>query len=960
MTALEQLFLDVVNLSLTASWVIAVVLLLRFVFKPVPKKYGCLLWFVVLFRLLCAVTLESEFSLVPQHEEVKYENVYTTPQVETNSEPVNNVLNQTVNPALEQTSAPNPMGSVNPLQVYIFMAAWIWIIGIAVLCSYTLISWVRLRHQLAESIPDGGNVYVSDAITSPFVFGIVKPKIYLPYGLEDDEHRWVLLHEQSHIARRDYLVKPLFWIAVIVHWMNPLVWLAWFCFGRDLELACDERATASMNGNEKWNYSNTLLALAAEKRTFECPVAFSNNGVRQRIERILKYKQLPKVIIGVVIAMLMVCGVGLLFDNNYDTMLDYEQQFMEEDYTIDQIGIMWGSVSTMIKDEQEIARLKEKIDRLQVKATGLQSRNLAEWGGMVSFYDEMGNNLSNSFTFYPDCRTISQLLDLRVHNPEQLKNVLYPYCKEAMKEHPETTFYADLNRDGTPEIIIINRAIFAVYKQDGTILMSHGMTAVENESQNYFLCQQGNKDYLLYFSCAVTDNLCEYQWQLFDFDWRGEKRIKDEAQISFSLQPEQYRFDIDAIQKFIEDTNDVMDLARLLASVEKDRKVFWTVDELELRTAESYCSWWLEDTTAYRQLTAAEQNSLSLYDKLWLKQNELYYQNGKELLQWWLAKYYSFDDNKQVLVNPELVNIDGKTCVSFEWRWKSDDTPIGGQLIGKYAISPLHEGTKDSRTYYHYVDTAWKTIEQISQPIDMAQLADKWAKTYAERDGKERYNMLSRFWQDRVNQNEANEVDTSWLPFWGDNKESLSLGGSSPWVESWQTKTWVHTVGSVDRYMAEITYDMTDSSGETYIYAETIEFFAEDGVWKVTDCDIVIELMSTEIYQEIQKIVTALENGHETWRLNQQEVVLRFAQDYLGLAEGKIRAAGANRFYYEVDGQTPIRIHLYQPAINQQISGGDFWAVRAYEYPDMSQYGTDGTRFYDVRENAWASLHIRE
>ena len=123
---LEQIFLEAFNISLTAGWVIAVVLLLRALLKPVPKKYVCLLWFVVLFRLLCPVTLESEFSLVPQHEEVKYEIVYTTPQVETNSEPVNNVLNQTVNPALEQASAPNPMGSVNPLQVYIFIAAWIW------------------------------------------------------------------------------------------------------------------------------------------------------------------------------------------------------------------------------------------------------------------------------------------------------------------------------------------------------------------------------------------------------------------------------------------------------------------------------------------------------------------------------------------------------------------------------------------------------------------------------------------------------------------------------------------------------------------------------------------------------------------------------------------------------------------------------------------------------------------
>lgn len=151
MTALEQLFLDVVNLSVTASWVIAVVLLMRLILKPVPKKYVCLLWLVVLFRLFCPVTLESEFSLVPQHEEIKYEIVYTTPKIEMPSESVNAVANQTVNPILEQTSAPNPQGSVNPLQVYIFLAAWLWVMGMAALCGYTLFSWGKMASSVSRS-----------------------------------------------------------------------------------------------------------------------------------------------------------------------------------------------------------------------------------------------------------------------------------------------------------------------------------------------------------------------------------------------------------------------------------------------------------------------------------------------------------------------------------------------------------------------------------------------------------------------------------------------------------------------------------------------------------------------------------------------------------------------------------------------------------------------------------------
>lgn len=139
---MDDIFLDVVNLSLTASWVIMVVLLLRLLLRPVPKKYVCLLWLVVLFRLLCPVTLEAEFSLVPQHQPVQPEIVYTTPQVQTAAEPINHIADETINPILAQASAPNPLGSVNPLQIYLFLAAHLWILGIVVLLGYTLVRWL--------------------------------------------------------------------------------------------------------------------------------------------------------------------------------------------------------------------------------------------------------------------------------------------------------------------------------------------------------------------------------------------------------------------------------------------------------------------------------------------------------------------------------------------------------------------------------------------------------------------------------------------------------------------------------------------------------------------------------------------------------------------------------------------------------------------------------------------------
>ena len=648
---MEQIFLDVVNLSLTASWVIAIVLLLRFVLKPVPKKYVCLLWFVVLFRLLCPVTLESEFSLVPQYEEVKYEIVYTTPQVKTESEPVNNVLNQTVNPVLEQTSAPNPMGSVNPLQVYIFMAAWIWIIGIAVLCSYTLISWVRLRHQLAESIPDGGNVYVSDAITSPFVFGIVKPKIYLPYGLEDDEHRWVLLHEQSHIARRDYLVKPLFWIAVIVHWMNPLVWLAWFCFGRDLELACDERATVSMNGNEKWNYSNTLLALAAEKRTFECPVAFSNNGVRQRIERILKYKQLPKVIIGIVIAVLMVCGVGLVLNPKpVMTLGEYRPSLLQQHEENDYITIEWGSMTVRISDPVQVEELKAQLADVQVKKSSVQS-DIWEMGGQIILpYEKNGEDgtMQSQITINPDCSIIYGGDDLEVMKPNVLEYILWKYCRSATNQYPNTTFYADLNHDGTDEYIVINvdewesvdRVRMAVYEDDGRILFNREVYSTHAGWNNYFLYTKDGKDYLLQFMPTMYQGNAAYSWYMMDFDRSGKLRIVDEERIEFSVNPEQfYEFDVEAILKFMEGAERVIRPSMLLVSTEDGELEYSTVNQPHTRTAESYLRSWLDDTPSALNMGMDTWNTLSLAEQLYNYEYDLQEAARYHLARAWAETY---------------------------------------------------------------------------------------------------------------------------------------------------------------------------------------------------------------------------------------------------------------------------------------------------------------------------------
>ncbi len=972
MTALEQLFLDIVNLSLTASWVIAIVLLLRFVLKPVPKKYVCLLWFVVLFRLLCPVTLESEFSLVPPHEEVKYEIVYTTPQVETNSEPVNTVLNQTVNPVLEQNSAPNPMGSVNPLQVYIFMAAWLWVIGIAVLCGYTLISWVRLRHQLAESVPDGENIYLSDTITSPFVFGIVKPKIYLPYGLEDDERRWVLLHEQSHIARKDFIVKPLFWIAVIVHWMNPFVWIAWFCFGRDLELACDERATAAMNKNEKWNYSNTLLNLAVEKRSIKCPVAFSNNGVRQRIERILKQKQLPKVIIGVVLIVLMICGVGLILNPaEVYKLSDFEPKLVKEyPEGISNIKIQYGAIEAPMYSEYDKAEARNEfrnqlanLNVTKAKETDFPFTNtMISFMGMLEYgYDSerdmmYGSSEGCELVISDDFTTIFAKDTLKVKNPDALKELILSYCNEAKTRYQQTTFYADLNHDGTDETIILNKGNWSsmdevrlgVYQDDGTLLYSDSLYAAHAGWNNYFLYTKDGKDYLLQFMPTMYQGNAAYSWYMMDFDRSGKLRIVDEERIEFSVNPEQfYEFDVDAIYAFLQETENMLNDATLLVSVEDGELLYSTVQKPN-RIGVSYYLYWLN-----------EAKGDTLEQKLYAYQQQVYYERPEYLLLQWLAEKQGFDETAHYLDNPKLIEIDGEHSVSFEWKQKSDN-----RLIGIYGISTMD--TDDGmdvdagRNFYQYdmANDKWLFVQNTIEQAKVEDIANSWAQTYAERDGQTRYNLLSDSLQRNIDGNNADATEADWMPYWTENKETLVLGGSSPWVQSWK----IEMSTKENSYVADIIYTMTDSTGEHYFYGEQIQIALHDGITKVTSCEETIVLQTAAIYEQVKEILENLQNGHESWRLEPVDVVVAFVHDYLQLSDGKVRVADANKnaYYYEIDGEQPVCIYLYQPVSNQDISGCDFWAVKAYEYPDMSQYGTDGTRFYDVQLNKWASLHIKE
>ncbi len=261
----------------------------RFVFKKAPKWINCALWALVGVRLLCPLSFESVLSLIPSTETVP-------PNIAQSDLPAINsgisAVNQAVNPIISQNLAPDYTESVNPMQVVTAVASVIWLVGVAALLIYSLVSYVRIRRKVKVSMPLGGNVLLCDGVSSPFILGIFKPKIYLPSAMPEEQRQYVIAHEKAHLKRRDHWWKPLGFFILTVYWFNPLIWVGYVLLCRDIELACDERVIKAMGEESKKSYSEALLSCSIPRRMIgACPVAFGEVGVKDRVKNVLSYKK---------------------------------------------------------------------------------------------------------------------------------------------------------------------------------------------------------------------------------------------------------------------------------------------------------------------------------------------------------------------------------------------------------------------------------------------------------------------------------------------------------------------------------------------------------------------------------------------------------------------------------------------------------------------------------------------
>lgn len=300
---MTELFLRIVNTSVSAGWVVLAVLLLRLCLKKAPKWVNVLLWGIVAARMVFPFSIESVLSLIPSAETISPTIMMEQlPSIQTGVP----ALNHVINPALGSSLAPAPGASANPLQIWIPVLTGLWLFGIAALFLYSAVSYWRLRRKVCEAVILRDNIYQSENVCSPFVLGLIRPKIYLPYHMDSREMDYVIAHEQTHIRRRDHWWKPLGFLLLTIHWFNPLMWLSYILLCRDIELACDEKVISGMGREQRGDYTQALVACSVSRRSIAaCPLAFDEVGVKERVKSVMNYK---KPAFWIVLASVAVCA----------------------------------------------------------------------------------------------------------------------------------------------------------------------------------------------------------------------------------------------------------------------------------------------------------------------------------------------------------------------------------------------------------------------------------------------------------------------------------------------------------------------------------------------------------------------------------------------------------------------------------------------------------------------------
>ncbi len=300
---MTELFIKLLNMSITSCWIIFAAILFRVILKNAPKNIRFILWALVGIRLVCPFSFKSIFSMIPTAEPIPQTIIQN---------PIPTISNVIQHVIIQPETALQPEKTFSAIEIIMTSLSFIWLIGIAVMGIYATVSYLKIRNKVRISIKIKDNIYFCDSISSPFILGLIKPKIYLPSTLSEDEKECVIEHEKAHLRRFDHIWKPLGFAILSVYWFNPIIWIAYILLCRDIELACDEKVIKKMNIDEKQKYSQALLTCSISRKTIAaCPLAFGEVGVKNRIKAIINYK---KPLFWVILIAVICCiAVGIFF-----------------------------------------------------------------------------------------------------------------------------------------------------------------------------------------------------------------------------------------------------------------------------------------------------------------------------------------------------------------------------------------------------------------------------------------------------------------------------------------------------------------------------------------------------------------------------------------------------------------------------------------------------------------------
>ena len=343
---MNEFFLKIINMSISASWLIFAVLILRLVLKKAPKWVNVLLWGIVAIRLICPFSFESALSLIPSAETFP-KKIISGPSFDVQSgiTPVDNRINDYLGDRyFEGVTVPANNG--NNIMTILTI---VWTIGILLLVAYTVISYWRLHREIDTAVRYKDNIFQSENVSSPFVLGLIKPRIYLPFKLDGQDMEHVVAHEQAHIRRKDHWWKPLGFLLLTIHWFNPLMWLAYVLLCRDIELACDEKVIKGLSNEQRADYTQALVACSVNHRMIAaCPLTFGEVGVKERVKSVMNYKKPAFWVI--IIAVIVCVGVAVCFLTNPK----------QDRYTL-RIVVPAGSQEEFVYTDEEVSTVRNSI-----------------------------------------------------------------------------------------------------------------------------------------------------------------------------------------------------------------------------------------------------------------------------------------------------------------------------------------------------------------------------------------------------------------------------------------------------------------------------------------------------------------------------------------------------------------------------------------------------------------------